>query len=507
MCFLAAAGRIQAENYQGCNWQQAFSKLECLLEKSEYDAVVVGSGPNGLAAALEIARTGRSVAVIEAHETIGGGMRTGEVTLPGFLHDICSSVHPLGIASPFFRSVNLSNYGLEWVHPRYCAAHPFDDGSAAVLDRSVDVTAESLGDDARAYHRTMDPWLDVWEFLLEELLGPFPLPPRRPFLLARFGLQALPSAQTYVNRYFKGERAKAFFAGMAAHSIQPLENIVSASFGLMLSLLGHVVGWPVARGGSQSLANALAGELTAAGVKICTGWKVNSLDELPPSRAVLLDVTPRQVLDITGERFPDAYRRQLGRYRDGPGIFKIDWALSEPVPWRAEECRQAGTVHLGGTYEEIALSERLIGQGKHPEKPFVLFVQPSRFDRSRAPEGKEVGWAYCHVPNGSTVDMTDRIEAQIERFAPGFKDCILARRVWSTRDLESYNPNYIGGDINGGMQDLLQFFTRPTLQLTPYRTPDPGIYICSSSTPPGGGVHGMCGYHAARTALRYAFNS
>ena len=472
-----------------------------MSENRTYDAIVVGSGPNGLAAAIAIAQAGRSVLVVEAKETIGGGARSAELTLPGFVHDVCSAIHPLGAGSPFFSTLPLSEHGLEWIQPDACLAHPFDDGSAAVLERSIEATGDGLGRDAEAYRKLMGPLADNWDKLSRQLLGPL-RPPRHPLVMARFGMRAVRSAQGLAEAVFKGEKARALFGGMAAHSFLRLDKAPSAAFGLVLGASGHAVGWPLPRGGSQRISDALASYLRSIGGEIVTSTYVESVDELPPARAILLDVTPRQVIRIAGARLPRGYRRKLEGYRYGPGVFKMDWALDGPVPWKASECARAGTVHLGGTIDEIERSEQLVWEGEHPEKPLVLLAQQSLFDPSRAPEGMHTAWAYCHVPNGSTFDMTDRIESQIERFAPGFRDRILARSVMSTERLEEYNPNYVGGDINGGIQDFRQLFTRPTLSLVPYSTPARGLYICSSSTPPGGGVHGMCGYHAARAALR-----
>jgi len=470
-------------------------------QTTTYDAIIVGSGPNGLAAAVTLAQAGCRVLMLEAKATVGGGLRTAELTLPGFQHDICSAIHPLGLGSPFFRSLPLADFGLDWIHPTLPVAHPLDDGTAVALHRSLDATAASIGRDGHAWRRLFEPVVDQWEKLAPLLLGPLPLP-RYPIALAQLGMRALWPATWLVGALFREERAKALFGGLAAHAILPLEQPITAAFGLILGTLGHTVGWPLPRGGSQRIANALADYLRSLGGEIVVDQTVQTLDELPAARAVLLDVTPRQVLQLAGDRLPARYRRQLTNYRYGAGVFKLDYALAGPVPWRAPECRQAGTVHLGGTLTELAASERAIGQGHHPERPYVLIAQQSLFDPSRAPAGQQTLWAYCHVPNGSTVDMTDRIEAQIERFAPGFRDLILARHSHSPVDFERYNANYIGGDINGGVQDLRQFWTRPTLRLNPYTTPVKGLYICSSSTPPGGGVHGMCGYHAAQTALR-----
>ena len=466
------------------------------------DAIVVGSGPNGLAAAITLARAGRSVNVFEAKETAGGGCRSGELTLPGFVHDVCSAVHPLGVGSPFFRSLPLEEHGLTWVHPEVPLAHPLDDGTAVVLERSVEATADSLGRDAAAYRKLMIPLVRDWDKLASQLLGPLLRVPRHPLALARFGLRAARSARGLAEGMFEGERARALFAGLAAHSMLPLEQPFTATFGLIMGAAGHALGWPVARRGSQSIADALASYLRSLGGEIITGRTIESLDDLPPASAFLLDVTPRQVIRIAGQRLPRGYQRKLARYRYGPAAFKVDFALDGPIPWKAEACGRAGTVHIGGTLAEIADGERAVARGEPPERPYVLVAQQSLFDPARAPEGKHTVWAYCHVPNGSTVDMTERIEAQIERFAPGFRERVMGRSVLSPPGLERYNENYVGGDIAGGAHDGLQLFLRPTVGMVPYATPARGIYICSSSTPPGAGVHGMCGYFAARAALR-----
>lgn len=467
------------------------------------DAIVVGSGPNGLAAAITLAEAGRSVLVLEAASTPGGGMRTAELTLPGFRHDVCSAVHPLGVASPFFRELPLERHGLRWLHSPAPLAHPLDDGPAIALDRSLAETAAGLGPDAAAYERLLGPLVRDADAILEGTLGPLHLP-RDPIAVARFGRHAIRSAAGLAHGRFTGTRARALLAGLAAHSMLPLERSPSAAFGLVLGLLGHTVGWPLPAGGSQAIADALVAHLRSLGGEIEMGRRIDTLTELPPARAVLLDLTPREILRIAGDRLPPRYARRLRGYRYGPGAFKLDLALDGPIPWRDPACSRAATVHLGGTLEEIARSEAAPARGEHPDRPYVLVAQQSLFDPSRAPTGRHTAWAYCHVPNGSPVDMTDRIEAQIERFAPGFRDRILARHAMGPAALEQYNPNYAGGDINGGLQDLRQLFTRPVARAVPYSTPVPGLYLCSSATPPGGGVHGMCGTWAARALLARA---
>lgn len=465
------------------------------------DATVVGSGPNGLAAAIALARAGLSVRVVEAHGSVGGGASSAELTLPGFVHDVCSAIHPLGAASPFLRTLPLGEHGLEWIQPPAPLAHPLDDGTAVLLERSLEDTCRGLGADAGAYRRLMAPFLAGWEGLARQILGPL-RPPSNPVLMARFGLRAIRPARSLAERLFEGERAKALFAGSAGHAILPLERPLTSAFGLLLGVSGHAVGWPLARGGSQRIADAMASYLTSLGGEIVTGHRVRSMEELGRSRAFMFDVSPSRLVEIAGVRLPAGYRRRLGRFRHGPGSFKVDFALDGPVPWKAEECLRSATLHVGGTLAEIAAAEAAVARGEHPERPFVLAAQPSLFDPSRAPAGKHVLWAYCHVPSGSTVEMTDRIEAQIERFAPGFRDRVLARHAMSPVDLERHNPNYVGGDIAGGAHDGLQAVFRPLVGRSPYTTPAEGIYLCSASTPPGAGVHGMCGYWAARAALR-----
>src|SRR5579859_140850 len=470
--------------------------------RARYDAVVVGAGPNGLSAAIVLAQAGRSVLVVEAAATIGGGSRSAELTRPGFIHDVCSAIHPLSLTSPFLRRLPLAQYGLEWVMPPAALAHPLDDGSAVMVERSVADTSQTLGRDGRAYRALFQPLVDHWLELAEDLLGPFPLPPRHPFDLAGFGLCGVWPAEWLAGWRFKEQRAAAVFAGMSAHSMLPFSEPLTAAFGLTLGASAHAVGWPLARGGSQCIADALGAHLRSLGGEIITGQTVTSIDELPPARHYLFDLTPRQILRVAGHKLPASYARRLEAYRYGAGVFKVDWALDGPIPWKAPEIARAATVHLGGTFEEIRAAEAAVARGEHPERPFVLLAQTSLFDASRAPAGCHTVWAYCHVPNDSTVDMTSRLEAQIERFAPGFRDRILARSVRDAPAMEQYNPNYIGGDINGGVQDWRQFWTRPVARWVPYSTPNPAIYICSSSTPPGGGVHGMCGFHAAQAVLR-----
>jgi phytoene dehydrogenase-like protein len=461
-------------------------------------AIVIGAGPNGLAAAIVLAEAGLQVDVFEAEPIPGGGARTLELTLPGFLHDFGSAVHPMAAGSPFFSSLPLA--GVEWIHSPAPLAHPLDDGTAVILDRDLNEAARALGEDGNAWKKLMRPFADRWLEFAPEILSPLIRIPRHPFLLAKFGLQALPSAKFLANRVFKTERAKALFAGLAAHSFLALEEPLSAAFGIILGATAHAVGWPVPRRGSQSITNALCAHLESLGGTVRTSSNVTDLASVGEFAAALCDITPRQLLKIAGDRFSPAYKRLLQRYRYGPAVFKVDYALSAPVPWKAAECARAITVHLGGTMKEVAESEDAMRHGRHAERPFVLLAQPTLFDSTRAPAGKHIAWAYCHVPNGSTVDMLPRLEAQIERFAPGFRDCVLARRIFQPADLQAMDANLIGGDISGGASDWRQFLLRPTWRQ--YATPAPDVYICSSSTPPGGGVHGMCGYNAAKLALK-----
>ena len=463
------------------------------------EAFVIGSGPNGLTAAITLARAGLPVTVFEAQPTIGGGARSVELTLPGFTHDLCSAVHPLAAASPVFATMPLADHGLEWIHPPIPIAHPLDGGLAVSADVSVETTAERLGPDAAAYRRTVTPLVARWRELLDDILAP-PHLPAHPLLLARFGLRSLPSAAGLARRLFRGEPARALFAGMAAHSILPLESPGSAAVGWVLALAAHAAGWPIAGGGSQRIANALASYFQSLGGTILASHEVRSIRELPAESLILCDVTPRQLLRIASDRLPDSYCRRLERYRYGPGVFKIDWALDSPIPWSNPECARAGTVHLGGTLDEIAASERSAWNRESCARPFVLLAQPTLFDSSRAPAGRHIAWAYCHVPHASTGDRTADIEGQVERFAPGFRRTILARHVMGPAQLESHNANLVGGDISGGASTLRQLFFRPTA--SHYRTPSRKLFLCSASTPPGAGVHGMGGYHAAVRALR-----
>ena len=481
--------------------------------RDAYDAVVIGAGPNGLAAAITLARAGHSVIIYEASDTIGGGSRSQKLTLPGFVHDICSAIHPYAVASPFFQTLPLEQYGVEWIYSPAPLAHPLPDGRVAVLERGFGDLDRTLGHDAAVWRRLIAPHVVQWDALVDGALGPIrPLRQlRHPFnslALARFGLYALQPVRGLAERIFADEPARALLAGIAAHAMLPLERAPTAAAGVLMATMAHVVGWPMAHGGSQRIVDALAAHLRDLGGEIVTGSPIASLNELPPARAVLADVTPRQLLGIARDQLPAHYAQRLARYRYGPGVFKIDFALDGPIPWRNPDCLRAATVHIGGTLSELAASERAVWRGEPLERPFVLLAQQSLFDESRAPAGKHTAWAYCHVPHGSDVDMSARIETQIERFAPGFRERILARHTMTASEMEGYNPNYIGGDINGGLADLAQLFTRPIITpniANPYATPVKGLYLCSSSTPPGGGVHGLCGYFAASAALRDVF--
>jgi phytoene dehydrogenase-like protein len=468
---------------------------------TEFDAVVVGSGPNGLAAGIVLQQAGCKVLLIEGKNTLGGGVRSEELTLPGFVHDICSAVHPLAVSSPLFSKLPLEKYGLQWIYPPVELVHPFDDGQVISVRRSIDRTSAQLDGDQNAYRRIFSRFLQQWDALSAEFLKPIRIP-SHPFLMAEFGLYALQSLNGFVHHYFKNEKTRALLAGMASHSMLDLNAPVSASFGLILGLSAHAVGWPLPQGGAQSITTALARHFKSLGGEIMLDSPVTSLKQLPDSRLTMLDVTPRQFLEIAGDRLPPYYFNQLRSYRYGPGVCKVDWALDGPVPWKSMDCLQAATVHIGGSLEEILQSEHEVHKGIHPEQPTVILVQSSLFDPTRAPQGKHTAWAYCHVPNGSIENMQARIEMQVERFAPGFRNRILASHVYTAAQMESYNPNYVGGDINGGLQDMRQLVTRPTMRWDPYSTPIKGVYLCSSSTPPGGGVHGMCGYWAARQALK-----
>jgi phytoene dehydrogenase-like protein len=469
------------------------------------DAVIIGAGPNGLAAAIALARAGYSVRVHEAQPTVGGGSRSAELTLPGFVHDLCSAIHPLGVGSPYFRTLPLQEHGLEWIHPGVPLAHPLDDGTAAVLHRSLDETVRGFGADGRSWRRLVGALVPRWDDLLDETTGPMLRIPRRPFLLARFGLPGMLPATT-IARLFSTTAGRGLFAGLAAHSFLPLGAPFTTAFALLLGASAHAVGWPMPRGGSQRIADALASYLRALGSDLRVNDRIDVWSQLGKHRAYLFDTTPRALERIAGDKLNTTYRRVLRGYTYGPGVFKVDYALGGPVPWRADACRRAGTVHLGGTLEEIAAGERQVARGEHPMRPFVLVGQQSLFDLTRAPLGMHTLWTYCHVPNGSTVDMTARIEAQIERFAPGFGDLILKRSVMNTRDVEAHNANYVGGDISTGSHAGLQFIARPTWALDPYATPNRDIYLCSAATPPGAGVHGMSGYNAAQSALRRSFS-
>jgi len=472
---------------------------------TKYDAIIVGSGPNGFASAITLQRAGLSVLLIDEKNILGGGVRSAELTLPGFIHDVCSSVYPLGEDSPVFKSFHLEKFGLEYLKPEFAVAHPFDDGSAIAIQKSIENTAAQLGKDAGNYKKVYSTLVKDWPSIRSAFVGPLHLSGYSN-TKAKFASYAITPGSYFAKHQFGTEEAQALFAGMAAHSMLPLNKLTSSSIGIVLNTVAHINSWPLPKGGAQEITNALAACFKKSGGEIQTGNRVTSLQQLPPSKIVMLDVTPNQLLSIAGDQFSNLYKWQLRKYKYGAGIFKIDWALSQPVPFTNDKCRKASTIHIGGSFEEIYDSEEIVSQNKIADKPFVLFVQPGVVDSSRAPEGKQTAWAYCHVPNGSISDMTEAIEKQVERFAPGFRDCILARHIMNTQNVEAYNPNYIGGDINGGAATINQLFTRPVLRLSPYRTSAKGIYICSSSTPPGGGVHGICGYYAARRALKDVFN-
>jgi phytoene dehydrogenase-like protein len=467
------------------------------MSEKIYDAVVVGSGPNGLAAAITMAQSGRSVLLIEAKKTIGGGLRSADLTHTGCIHDICAAVHPLGIASPFFNSLGLASYGLEWLNPLVPLAHPLDDGTAVLLERSLMTTAENLGQDDRNYYRLMRPLVRNWDKLLPEILSPLHFP-KHPLALGRFGLTASQTAGYVIFKNFRTMQARALFAGIAAHSKMPLDKPGSAAFGLLLGAAGHAVGWPLAKGGSQQIAEALRKHFIEMGGEVQIGQEVHSLAELPKSKIILLDITTKQLGAISGTGLRKNNKKKLSEHRYGPGVFKMDWVLDGAVPWKAQDCLKAATVHIGGTFEEIAGAEDEVWKGQHPSFPFVQLVQPGLFDETRAPKGKQTVWAYCHVPNGSTFDMSERIESQIERFAPGFRSRIRARSMMNTAAIEAENANYVGGDIAGGVRNPLSLFVNPR----PFVTQMKGVYVCSSAMPPGAGVHGMCGYYAAKKAMR-----
>lgn len=472
--------------------------------KIDFDAIVVGSGPNGLAAAITLQQQGLSVLVIEGKNTIGGGMRSAELTLPGFTHDICSTVHALGADSAVFEKFPLQQFGLEFLHSKFSIAHPFDDGSAVALQISVEQTAQQL-EDGELYQKLIDPLLKHWPNIRSNFLGPLHVSPDA-FKTSSFALHALSSASHFLKNNFKSFKTKSLFAGMAAHSMLPLSKLTTSAIALVLMITAHDKGWPVVKSGSQKFADALAAYFISLGGKIETGNMITAISQLPSSKIILFDISPKQLLQIAGDNFSSFYKWQLNRYKYGMGVFKVDWALSQPAPFTASECKQATTVHIGNSFKEIESSEHDAWNGRNSQKPFIIFVQPTIVDDSRAPNGKHTAWAYCHVPNGYTVSMKNIIEQQIERFAPGFKDCIIERSVMNALDYEKYNPNYVGGDINGGALNLQQLFTRPSLKLSPYKTSATNIYICSASTPPGGGVHGICGYYAARQALKENFN-
>lgn len=470
----------------------------------EFDAVIVGSGPNGFSSGILLAKQGLKVKIIEAEETIGGGTRTKELTEPGFLHDVCSAVHPTGIGSPFFRTLPLADFGLEWIHPKYPVAHPLEAGDAMIVSKSLEETLKRMGKDSKNYKNLVQSFVEGWEYLSHDLLAPVRIP-NNPLSMARFGWFGVLSAKLLANSIFDTAKVKAYFAGLAAHSIVPLEKSFTGSFGLVFAATIHSVGWPIAKGGSASITNALAGYFKSLGGIIETGNRISTTSDLPYSKVTLFDLTPHQIVSIADRKLPQEFKKKYLKYKYGSGAFKMDFALSEPVPWTNSDCTEAGTLHLGGSFEEIAYSERETWKGNHPKKPYVLLSQPSLFDNTRAPEGKHTLWAYCHVPNGSDKDCSEEIINQIERYAPGFREIIISSHSMTAPEFEAYNANYIGGDINGGAQTFKQLIGRPIFQWDPYKLPVNGMYICSSSSPPGGGVHGMCGYHAAKSALKNEF--
>jgi phytoene dehydrogenase-like protein len=467
----------------------------------KYDAVVIGGGPNGLAAAITLQRAGAAVKIFEAKDTIGGGMRSAELTLPGFIHDVCSAIHPMAIESPFFSQLPLRDFGLKGIFPQYSLAHPFEDGEGVILANSIDQTACYLGKDDKSYKKLMVPLVDNWPDFNKNILGPLSIP-RNPLPLARFGIKALLPADKFCNYFFKEAKAKALIAGCAAHSLLPLDHLATSAIGLVLALTGHRRGWGLPEGGTQQLANALCNYFKSLGGEIEVNAEIKNINDIPQAKVIIFDTSPTQLVEIAGERLSEQYKKSLSRFKLGWGVYKVDFALSEPVPWKFKFAQRAGTLHLGGKMEEIMESEKAVSEGRVSENPFVLYAQQSMFDKTRAPEGKQTGWAYCHVPNGYSQNVRELIIKQIEKYAPGFREIILSMHTFSPSDYQAYNSNYIGGDINGGSQDITQIFSRPVLSLSPYRTSAKGIYLCSSSTPPGGGVHGMCGFHAAKRALK-----
>ena len=466
----------------------------------QYDAVIIGSGPNGLSAGIMLVKEGLKVLIVEGSDSPGGGMRTSEMTLSGFRHDICSAVHPMAYVSPYFKTLPLEKFGLEWIVPEASAAHPLDGEEAVILTKSIEETAAGLGIDEQKYLDLMSPLLSKADELIMESLKPLGLP-KHPLLMLNFGLKAIQSATFFANRKFNGERAKALFAGCAAHSVLPLSNLFTAAIGLIFLTTGHVENWVVPKGGSMSITNALVRYFESLGGEMLFSTKIKNFKELPSAKKYVFDTDPIQLAKIAEDQLPALYKKRLNRYRFGPGVFKIDFALDGPIPWYDDNCLKASTVHVGGTLKEIAQSEKDAWNGRHNDKPFVMMAQQSQFDDSRAPYGKHTGWAYCHVPNGSQKDMTSQIENQIERFAPGFKDIVLDRKIMSTHDFYNYNTNYFGGAVTGGAADIFQLFSRPIAKLDPYKTANPDIFICSASSPPGGGVHGMCGFYAAKSVL------